>query len=136
MCNTSTCTVHISNVYKRILRSSLLVAREYQSTLSMLVTSMLSCMTGMLTPNFTLYGLCQIRPIPDAPGCPTYHQIQTWKGQGKGNTWSWVDILIMLPASLFTHFCAVPRQMWNKNCKKYNIRHLFCNKALLRNIHF
>ena len=88
-------TVHITNIQARFdVRLTRNV--KYQSTLSMLVTSMLSCMTGMLTPNFTLYGLCQIRPIPDAPGCPTYHQIQTWKGQGQGNTWSWVDLTIIL----------------------------------------
>ena len=49
--------------------------------------------TGMLSHNFTIYGLCQLGAFPDAPGCNFYKQIQTWRAWERGDTWSWVRSL-------------------------------------------
>ena len=57
---------------------------------------------GVLAPNFAIYGLCQVRAMfPDAPGAMLYKEIQTWKGTGKNNTWSWVGIHIVLVICVF-----------------------------------
>ena len=59
-------------------------------SISQQVIRMSTAHAGMLSHNFTLHGLCQVRPFPEAPGCNFYKQIQTWRAWERGNTWSWV----------------------------------------------